>query len=191
MKYTSSSIDLKWVACPEPELHALAQALETAYQRTVAHFPTNAAVRIDPVKGRDTLTLTGLDTLDEPPRLLQLRDAVFTRLPRVNLPEVLLEIHARTGFAHAFTHISEGAARPLLERMWNRPLRLRAGARFPKASRRRPAHARAKRLGCRLASPRHHILDVRAHGSRPYVALDDGRVLGSPRRPGRAALGQW
>ena len=70
MKYTSSSMGLKWVACPEPELHALAQALETAYQRTLAHFPTNAAVRIDPVNGRDTLTLTGLDTLDEPPRVL-------------------------------------------------------------------------------------------------------------------------
>jgi TnpA family transposase len=63
------------------------------------------------VKGRDTLTLTGLDKLDEPPSLLTLRDAVFARLPRVDLPEVLLEIHARTGFAHAFTHLSEGEAR--------------------------------------------------------------------------------
>ena len=32
-------------------------------------------------------------------------------LPRVDLPEVLLEIQARTGFASEFTHISEGAAR--------------------------------------------------------------------------------
>jgi TnpA family transposase len=42
---------------------------------------------------------------------LKLREAVFARLPRVDLPEVLLEIHARTGFAHAFTHLSEDAAR--------------------------------------------------------------------------------
>ena len=96
---------------PEPELQALAQELDTAYQRTAANFSTNAAVRIEPVQGRDTLTLTGLDTLDEPPSLLKLRDAVLARLPRVDLPEVLLEIHARTGFAHEFTHISEGAAR--------------------------------------------------------------------------------
>ena len=96
---------------PEPELDALAQTLETAYQQTAAHFSTNAAVRIEPVKGRDTLTLTGLDKLDEPPSLLKLRDAVLARLPRVDLPEVLLEIHARTGFAHEFTHLSEGAAR--------------------------------------------------------------------------------
>ena len=60
---------------PEPELHALAQQLDTAYQRTAANFPTNAAVRVEQVKGRDTLTLTGLDKLEEPPSLLTLRDA--------------------------------------------------------------------------------------------------------------------
>jgi TnpA family transposase len=96
---------------PAPELQALAQALDTAYQRTAEHFSTTAAVRIEPVKGRDALTLTGLDTLAEPPGRLKLRHAVLARLPRVERPEVLLEIHARTGFAHEFTHISEGAAR--------------------------------------------------------------------------------
>ncbi len=102
---------------PEPQritgtrAGSLAHQLDAAYQRTAANFPTNAAVRIEPVKGRDTLTLTGLDKLDEPPSLLKLRDAVFARLPRVDLPEVLLEIHARTGFAHEFTHLSEGEAR--------------------------------------------------------------------------------
>ena len=96
---------------PEPELESLAHQLDAAYQRTAANFSTNAAVRIESVQGRDTLTLTGLDKLDEPPSLIKLRDAVFARLPRVDLPEVLLEIHARTGFAHAFTHLSEGEAR--------------------------------------------------------------------------------
>jgi TnpA family transposase len=96
---------------PEPELYALAQQLDTAYQRTAANFPTNAAVRVEQVKGRDTLTLTGLDKLEEPASLVTLRDHGLARLPPVDLPEVLLEIHARTGFAHEFTHISEGAAR--------------------------------------------------------------------------------
>jgi TnpA family transposase len=96
---------------PEPELHALVQQLDTAYQRTAANFPTNAAVRVEQVKGRDTLTLTGPDTLEEPASLVTLRDHVLARLPQVDLPEVLLEIHARTGFAHEFTHISEGTAR--------------------------------------------------------------------------------
>lgn len=96
---------------PEPELQALAEQLDSAYQRTAENFPTNSAVRIEPVKGRDTITLTGLDKLDEPPSLLKLRAEVLARLPRVDLPEVLLEIHARTGFAHEFTHLSEGEAR--------------------------------------------------------------------------------
>lgn len=96
---------------PEPALHSLAQQLDAAYQRTVTNLPTNAAVRIEQVKGRDTLTVTGLDKLEEPTSLLMLRDHVLARLPRIDLPELLLEIHTRTGFAHAFTHISEGAAR--------------------------------------------------------------------------------
>jgi TnpA family transposase len=95
----------------EPELQTLTQQLDAAYQNTATNFPTNAAVRVEQVKGRDTLTLTGLDKLDEPPSLLTLRDQVQARLPRIDLPELLLEIHTRTGFAHEFTHISEGEAR--------------------------------------------------------------------------------
>ena len=96
---------------PEPALHALAQHLDEAYRRTAANFPTNAAVRVEHVNGRDTLTLTGLDKLEEPPSLLELRDHVLALLPRIDLPELLLEIHTRTGFANEFLHISEGAAR--------------------------------------------------------------------------------
>jgi hypothetical protein len=96
---------------PAPELHALSHQLDAAYRRTAANFSTNDAVRVERVKGRDTLILTGLDKLDEPPSCLALRDQVRALLPRVDLPELLWAIHARTGFAHEFTHISEGAAR--------------------------------------------------------------------------------
>ena len=57
------------------------------------------------------LVLTGLDRLEEPPSLVALRQAVSDRLPQVDLPELLLEIDARTGFADAFTHASEADAR--------------------------------------------------------------------------------
>jgi Tn3 transposase DDE domain/Domain of unknown function (DUF4158) len=96
---------------PEPALQALGHQLESAYQRTAANFPTNAAVRSEAVKGRDTLTLTGLDKLDEPPSLRTLREQVLALLPRIDLPELLLEVHARPGFAHEFRHISDGPAR--------------------------------------------------------------------------------
>jgi TnpA family transposase len=52
-----------------------------------------------------------LDKLDESLSGLTLREQVRMLLPRVDLPELLLEIHARTGFANEFTHISEGTAR--------------------------------------------------------------------------------
>ena len=52
---------------PEPALQALAQQLDTASQRPAANLPTNAAVRSEALNGRDTLTLTGLAKLDEPP----------------------------------------------------------------------------------------------------------------------------
>jgi len=65
-------------------------------------------VRIERTGGRDRLVLTPFDKLDDPPSLLALRVHV---LPRIDLPEALLEIHARTGFGNEFTHISESAAR--------------------------------------------------------------------------------
>ena len=55
--------------------------------------------------------VTPLDRLDEPESLIRLRDAVQGRMPRVELPELLLEVEAWTGFSDAFTHASEGRAR--------------------------------------------------------------------------------
>ena len=95
----------------EGELQALAGQLDEAFRRTATNLPTNTAVSIDPTQDRATLTLSGLDKDEEPPRLLDLRQQVEARLPRIDLPGLLLEIHARTGFADEFVHISEGGAR--------------------------------------------------------------------------------
>ena len=57
------------------------------------------------------LVLSALDKLEEPASLVALKAAVAARLPRVDLPELLLEMHARTTFADGFTHASEGGAR--------------------------------------------------------------------------------
>ena len=93
------------------ELESLRRQLDDAYRRTADNLPANEAVRIETVAGARLLTLTPLDKLDEPASLLTLRQAVAALLPRVDLPDVLLEIQARTDFAEEFTHISEGAAR--------------------------------------------------------------------------------
>jgi hypothetical protein len=71
----------------------------------------NRAVRIEQVDGKDDLILTALDKLDEPSSLVELRERVAARLPRVDLPEILLEIAVRTGFTSEFTHISERDSR--------------------------------------------------------------------------------
>jgi len=93
------------------EIAALTRRLDETYRRTAANLPTNTAVRLETQDGRETITLTGLDKLEEPASLVTLRERVAASLPRIDLPEALLEIQARTGFASEFTHISEGAAR--------------------------------------------------------------------------------
>jgi len=98
-------------AHPENELRVLAESLTEAYRRTSENFPDNAAVRIERRGTDDTLILSGLDKLDEPPSLLELRDRVNALLPRMDLPEVLMEIQVHTGFCDEFTHISESGSR--------------------------------------------------------------------------------
>jgi hypothetical protein len=98
-------------ADPEIELDALGRQLDVAYRTMAANLPTNAAVRIERTGGRDRLVLTPLARVEEPPSLLALRVQMAQLLPRVDLPEALLEIHSRTGFADEFVHISDNTAR--------------------------------------------------------------------------------
>jgi len=93
------------------ELAVLSQQLDAAYRQTAANVPTNAAVRIEQIDGQDQLILTGLDKLEDPASLRTLRHQVAALLPRVDLPETLLEIAAQTGFVHEFTHLSERGGR--------------------------------------------------------------------------------
>lgn len=98
-------------AHPEPALAALSEELDQTYRVVIQRLPNNPAVRFEQVNGRNDLVLSHLDKLDEPPSLIALRRAVDARLPAVDLPEIILEVAARTGFANAFTHISERASR--------------------------------------------------------------------------------
>ena len=95
----------------EETMALLSQRLDQTYQAVAANLPTNPSARVEQVDGKHELILTGLDKLDEPPSLVRLRDEVKARLPRVDLPEILLEIAARTAFAHKFTHVTERQSR--------------------------------------------------------------------------------
>ena len=96
---------------PEPILAALSDELDQTYRAVAARLPNNPAVRFERIDGKDELIVSPLDKVEEPASLVALRTAIAGRLPRVDLPEILLEIAARTDFAVAFTHVSERAAR--------------------------------------------------------------------------------
>ncbi len=91
----------------QEELKNLTERLDQCYRETVAALPNNPDVTIECVGGHDRLSVSRLDKLDEPASLIELRAAIDRLLPRVDLPEALLEIEARTRFADTFTHLSE------------------------------------------------------------------------------------
>ena len=70
--------------------------MDQTYRAVISRLPANPAVRLDTVGDKTELTLSTLDKLEEPPSLLALREAVTARLPRIDLPEVLLEVATRT-----------------------------------------------------------------------------------------------
>jgi hypothetical protein len=80
----------------EETLRILTRQLDHTYRAVAANLPTNAGARVEKVHGMDELIVTAIDKIDEPASLVELRDQVNVRLPRVDLPEVLLEIAART-----------------------------------------------------------------------------------------------
>lgn len=96
---------------PSEAIKGLVCQLEETYQQIAANFNNNKAVELDLSGKWPTLTITHFDKLDEPPSLTLLAQQVETLLPSIDLTELLLEIHAHTGFADELTHISESNAR--------------------------------------------------------------------------------
>jgi len=95
----------------EAELGDLAARLDRAWRQVATNLPDNPAARIERRNDRDELVLSPLDKLDRPPSLIALQSAISARIPKIDLPDVMLEAAARSGFADAFTHVSERHAR--------------------------------------------------------------------------------
>jgi TnpA family transposase len=93
---------------PAEELERLAQGLEDSYRQVQTRLPTNAALALGE---SGQLVLSPLDRVPEPLSLVSLRQKTRSLLPRVDLPELLLEMNLRTGFARAFDHQSERGGR--------------------------------------------------------------------------------
>ena len=86
-----------------------AQALDAAYREVGGRLAVNTEVTID-ADGK--IHLTGVKAIEEPPSLVDLRSRTAAMLPRVDLPEVILEVMSwAPELAEAFTAVSGGRSR--------------------------------------------------------------------------------
>ena len=95
----------------EAELALLAEELDLAWRRTAEDLPTNTALAIEERYGRAYVRLTPLEAAPQPASFVALEKAVAALMPKVDLPDVILEVASWTGFPDEFTHVSEGEAR--------------------------------------------------------------------------------
>ncbi|MEU1941797.1 Tn3 family transposase [Streptomyces sp. NPDC020125] len=89
-------------------LAARAALLDGTYREVAGRVPANSQIVFDD-DGR--LHFAALEPEPEPASLTDLRKAVEAMMPRVDLPEVLLEVFPWTGADQAFTSITGGEAR--------------------------------------------------------------------------------
>ncbi|NEA59636.1 Tn3 family transposase [Streptomyces sp. SID13666] len=89
-------------------LAARAALLDGTYREVAGRLPANAQITFDD-DGR--LHFAALEPELEPASLVDLRAAVNAMLPRVDLPEVLLEVFSWTGADQAFTSVTGSEAR--------------------------------------------------------------------------------
>ena len=96
-------------ADPDALLAEHARALDAAYREVGGRLAANTEVSI----GDDgKIHLTGLKAIEEPPSLVDLRARTTAMLPRVELPEVILEVMSwAPALAEAFTAVSGGQSR--------------------------------------------------------------------------------
>ncbi len=94
---------------PDELLADHARALDDAYRGLGGRITADSAVSVDD-EGR--LHVERLQAIAEPPSLVELRRRVNAMLPRVDLPEVILEVMAwEPRFVEAFTAASGGRSR--------------------------------------------------------------------------------
>ncbi len=96
-------------AAPDDLLAGHARTLDGAYRAVGARLQANTAVSLD---SEGQLHIERLEALDEPASLIELRRDVNALLPRVDLPELILEVMSwEPGFVAAFVAASGGQTR--------------------------------------------------------------------------------
>jgi hypothetical protein len=98
---------LQLPAEPGEHLGGLARELDEAYRGVAARFAANEAATVED----GHVHLGKLAAQGDPASLVELRTLVDAMVPRVDLPDLVLEVHAWTGCLDAYTHLSEATAR--------------------------------------------------------------------------------
>jgi len=88
-------------------LERLTAELDEAYRGVAARLPINEPATVEDGSHH----LGKLAAQGEQASLVELRGLLDAMMPRVDLPELILEVHAWTGCLDAYTHISEAGAR--------------------------------------------------------------------------------
>lgn len=99
----------------QTHLRELTGALDAAWRQLADRLDEagdDAKVRVEPAAdGRMRLSVARLQALDVPENLTELRERTQAMLPLIDLPDLLLEVHAWTGFLDGYTHVSGERAR--------------------------------------------------------------------------------
>jgi hypothetical protein len=94
---------------PDALLAEHARTLNAALREVGGRLAANPDVRVD---GAGKIHLTGVKAIEEPPSLVDLRARTTAMLPRVELPEAILEVMSWVPeLAEAFTAVSGGQSR--------------------------------------------------------------------------------
>ncbi|MFG2873976.1 Tn3 family transposase [Streptomyces sp. NPDC048337] len=100
----------------EEHLTDLVRVLDAAWKQMAdrleeAGDQAKVSVEIPEGGGRAKLNIDKLGALGEPKSLRWLRRRVERMLPKVDLPDLLFEVHSWTGFLDAFVHLGDGKTR--------------------------------------------------------------------------------
>jgi TnpA family transposase len=96
-------------------LAELVRALDAGWKQMAERLESagkDAKVSLDvQPNGRVKLNVEKLGALGEPKSLTWLRKRVEKMLPKIDLPDLLFEVHSWTGFLDAFVHLGDGTTR--------------------------------------------------------------------------------
>ncbi|WLQ69231.1 Tn3 family transposase [Streptomyces glycanivorans] len=100
----------------DEHLDGLTRGLDAAWRQMAARLEeagpaAKVEIVVPPDGGRARLSVDKLGALGESASLTWLRKTTLAMLPRIDLPDLLFEVHSWTGFLDAFTHVSTSATR--------------------------------------------------------------------------------